>query len=134
MGSYNQQVPYRLIVGTLFHIFTISATKWQVRFVDCSLIYSDFQRLFVCKTFEFGANFGPRWFSLGFEFETIYGTFCKKINNLTKNRVSCFGWVGKIMRWSENYQPVHSISAPNWFMGCLDRVTYTKSKSSKPKE
>ena len=76
---------YSLTVGTLFHIFAMSAIKWHVRFVDCSLIYTNFQRLFVFKTFEFGANFGPRWFSLGFEFETIYGKICKDMNNPTKN-------------------------------------------------
>ena len=91
------------IVGTLFHIFAMSAIKWHVRFVDCSLIYANFQRLFVFKMFEFGANFGPKWFSLGFEFETIYGKICKKMNNPTKNQLSYFGWVGEIMSWSENY-------------------------------
>ena len=55
-------------------------------FVDCSLLYADFQRLFVFKMFEFGANFGPRGFSVGFEFKTIYGKICKKMNNLTKNQ------------------------------------------------
>ena len=82
--KYHSVAPYRLIVGTLFHIFTMSAIKWHVRFVDCSLIYANFQRLFVFKTFEFGANFGPRWFSLGFEFETIYGKICK-----IQQKISC---------------------------------------------
>ena len=81
----------------------MSAIEWHVRFVDCSFIYADFQRLFVFKTIEFGANFGPRWFSLGFEFETIYGKICKKMNNPMKNQLSYFGWVGEIMSWSENY-------------------------------
>ena len=94
---------YRLIVGTLFHIFAMSAIKWHARFVDCSLIFADFQRLFVFKKFEFDANFVPRWFSLGFKFETIYGKICKKMNNPTKNQLSYFGWVGEIMSWSENY-------------------------------
>ena len=44
-------------------------------------------KLFVFKTFEYGANFGPRRFSLGFEFETIYGKICKKMNNPTKNHI-----------------------------------------------
>ena len=38
---------HRLIVGTLFHIFAMPAIKWHIHFVDCSLIYADFQRLFV---------------------------------------------------------------------------------------
>ena len=106
MNNYsmkNKPYMYRLIVSILFHIFTMTAIKWHVRFVDCSLIYTNFQRLFVFKKFEFGANFGPRWFSLGFEFETIYGKICKKMNNPTKNQLSYFGWVGEIMSWSENY-------------------------------
>ena len=82
---------YRLIVSTLFHIFAMSAIKSHVRFVDCSLIYADFQRLFVFKTFEFGTNFGPKLYSLGFEFKTIYGKICKKMNNPTKNQLSYFG-------------------------------------------
>ena len=92
---------YRLIVGTLFHIFVMSAIKWHVCFVDCWLIYADYQRLFVSKTFELGANL--RSFSLGFEFETIYGKICKNMNNPTKNQLSYFGWVGIIMSLSENY-------------------------------
>ena len=68
----------RLIVGTLIHICAISSIKYHVRFVDCSVIYADLQRLFVFKTFEFGANFGPRRLSLGFEFETIHGKFVKR--------------------------------------------------------
>ena len=91
---------YRLIVGTLFHIFVMSAIKWHVCFVDCWLIYADYQRLFVFKTFELGANFGLRSFSLGFEFETIYGKICKYMNNPTKHLLSYFG---KILSWSENY-------------------------------
>ena len=69
---------YGLIVGTLIHIFAMSSIKYHVRFVDCSVIYADLQRLFVFKTFEFGANFGPRRLSLGFEFETIHGKFVKR--------------------------------------------------------
>ena len=59
-------------------------------FVDCSLIYADFQSLFVFKKFEFGANFGPRSFSLGFEFETIYGKICKEMSNPMENHLSYF--------------------------------------------
>ena len=106
MNNYamkNKPCMYRLIVSILFHIFAMSAIKWHVRFVDCSLIYADFQILFVFKTFEFGANFCPRWFSFGFEFETVHGKICKKMNNPTKNQLSYFGWVGEIMSWSENY-------------------------------
>ena len=91
---------YRLIVGTLFHIFIMSAIKWHVCFVDCWLIYADYQRLFVFKTFELCANFGLRSFSLGFEFETIYGKICKYMNNPMKKFLSYFG---KILSWSENY-------------------------------
>ena len=47
--------------------------------------------------FEFGANFGPRGFSFGFEFETIYGKICKKMSNPMKNQLSYFGLVGEIM-------------------------------------
>ena len=79
------------------------AIKWYVAFVDYSLIYANFQRLFVFKTFEFGTNFGPKLYSLGFEYETIYGKICKKMNNPMKNPLSYCGWVGKIMSWSENY-------------------------------
>ena len=96
---------YRLKAGTLFHIFTMLAIKWHIRFVDCLLIYTDFQKLFVFKMFEFGANFGPRWFSLGFEFVSsfkTYGKICKKMSNPTKNQLAYFGWVGEIMSWSEN--------------------------------
>ena len=112
-----------LIVGTLFHIFAMSAIKWQISFVDCSLIHAHFQRLFIFKTFEFGINFGPSWFSLGFEFETIYGKNCKKMNNPTKNQLSYSGWVGKKMSWSENYQPVqHAPSGLSGLPTALFRV------------
>ena len=86
-----------------FIFFAMSAIKWHVCFVDCSLIYANFQRLFVFKMFEFGANFGPRWFSLGFEFETIYEKNLLKDEQSNKNQLSYFGWVGKIMSGSENY-------------------------------
>ena len=106
LGINSRCFKYRLIVGTLFHIFAMSATKWHIRLDDCSLNYADFQRLYVFKTFKFGASFGPRWFSLGFEFEIIYGKICRKTNNPTKNHLSYFGWVGKIMSWPENYSLV----------------------------
>ena len=64
--KHEKVIQYRLIVGTLFHNFAMSAIKWHFGFVDCSLIYADFQRLFVFKTFEFGTIFGPRWFCLDF--------------------------------------------------------------------
>ena len=53
------------------------------------------------KTFEFGANFGPRWFSLGFEFKTIYGKFCKKMNNPSKKSVVIFwlSWRNNELIW-----------------------------------
>ena len=97
----NRNKTYRLIVGTLFHIFAMSAIKWHVRCVDCSLIYTDFQRLFVFKKFEFGANFGPRWFSLGSEFETIYGKNCKKMNKSNEKSVVIFwlSWRNNELIW-----------------------------------
>ena len=47
-------------------------------FVDCSLIYADFQRLFVFKTFEFGTNFDPRWFSLHLNLEQFMEKFVNR--------------------------------------------------------
>ena len=44
---------YRLIVRRLIYILAMSAIKWQVRFVDCSLIYADLRRLFIFMMFEF---------------------------------------------------------------------------------
>jgi hypothetical protein len=56
------------------------------------LIYANFQRLFVFKTFEFGANFGQR---LDFEFEKIYEKICKKMNNPSKNQLSFLAELAK---------------------------------------
>ena len=98
-GSMDWSTGYYLVDCFIF--FAMSAIKWHVCFVDCSLIYSDFQRLFVFRTFEFGTNFGPRWFSLGFEFETIYGKICKKMNNTVKKSVVIFwlSWRNKELIW-----------------------------------
>ena len=53
----------------------MSAIKWQVRFVDCSLIYADLGRLFVFTTLEFFCA----WIQLQFfEFETIYENLVKR--------------------------------------------------------
>ena len=101
-GSMDWSTGYYLVDCFIF--FAMSAIKWHVCFVDCSLIYANFQRLFVLKMFEFGANFGPRWFSLGFEFETnLWKNWTNwKRWTIQDNQLSCFGWVGQIMSWSEN--------------------------------
>ena len=106
---------YRLIVGTLSHIFAMSAIKWHVPFLDCSLIYADFQGLFVFKTFEFGANFGPRWFSLGFESETIYGKICKKI----QWKISFIFWLS----WQNN-ELIWKL------LTCIWKVIFEKNKKN----